>query len=404
MPQSQRIGYLKEQLDRGTVGAVERFWAEIEEKGSPLIEPFDETYALATFVFRHTPEASVLVAGFALGWEYSAIKLSRLEGTDLWYRTFKLPRTARFSYFQVINVSEEEWDASLSQLVVPSYQMDPLNRHPYPPDTPWASIVVMPDAPALPETQLPEGPAGTLETILLESPALGGERKAVVYLPPGYSASGAPCSLLLVFDGEAYQHGMCPPKLVDGLIAAGRIPPTVVVYLGGVFDQLKRKQEFVGNERFLDYVAEELLPLIRERYHVSKEQSQTAIMGYSFGGYAVLRLVARHPHRFGRVYAQSPHAYLNPEFPSTSPEPGALIRAFRDMEPMPIRWQLDVGELEGPTIIWKAESMIASTRHLRDVLLAKGYEVRCTTYPGGHDMFWYASLTGEGLTYLLGPA
>lgn len=405
MPQSPRVRQLREELASGRAEVMERFWAGVAETGSPLIEPFHEDHALATFVYRHTPETtSVLVAGFALGWEYSAIELSRLEGTDLWYRTFKLPRSARFSYFQVVNVSEEAWDASVAQMIVPSYQMDPLNRHPYPPGAPWASVVVMPDAAPLPEAQLPAGPSGALETILLDSPALGGERKAVVYKPPGYTTAGEPCSLLLIFDGEAYQHGICPPELVDGLVAAGKIPPTVVVYLGGVFDQRKRKQEFIGDDRFLDYVAGELVPLMRERYHVSREQNRTALMGYSFGGHAVLRLVARHPKLFGRVYAQSPHAYLTPEFPSTSPEPGALIRAFRDMERMDIRWQFDVGELEGATIIWKSESMIASTRHLRDVLLAKGYEVRCTTYPGGHDMFWYASLTGEGLTYLLGQA
>ena len=45
--------------------------------------------------------------------------------------------------------------------------------------------------------------------------------------------------------------------------------------------------------------------------------------------------------------------------------------------------------------------MLVASRHLRDVLQAKGYEVRLQEINGGHDFFnWQAALP-DGLTSLL---
>jgi enterochelin esterase family protein len=44
----------------------------------------------------------------------------------------------------------------------------------------------------------------------------------------------------------------------------------------------------------------------------------------------------------------------------------------------------------------------APSRHVRDVLLAKGYEVAYREFPGGHDYFWWIESLAEGLIALLG--
>jgi enterochelin esterase family protein len=40
--------------------------------------------------------------------------------------------------------------------------------------------------------------------------------------------------------------------------------------------------------------------------------------------------------------------------------------------------------------------------HLRDVLIAKGYDVSFRTFPGGHDYLWWRETVADGLISLLG--
>lgn len=61
-----------------------------------------------------------------------------------------------------------------------------------------------------------EGLQGSPEEIELQSPdLLGGKRKMVMYLPPGYHEASGPCGLLLVFDWEFNRCMICRPHLVD---------------------------------------------------------------------------------------------------------------------------------------------------------------------------------------------
>jgi enterochelin esterase-like enzyme len=45
--------------------------------------------------------------------------------------------------------------------------------------------------------------------------------------------------------------------------------------------------------------------------------------------------------------------------------------------------------------------VLVSSRHLRDVLLAKDYEIRYQQFAGGHDHLNWRGTLAEGLMYLL---
>ena len=49
-------------------------------------------------------------------------------------------------------------------------------------------------------------------------------------------------------------------------------------------------------------------------------------------------------------------------------------------------------------------SILLSTRNLRDVLLAKGYEVHFQEFAGGHDYLSWRGTLADGLIVLMGNA
>ncbi len=51
---------------------------------------------------------------------------------------------------------------------------------------------------------------------------------------------------------------------------------------------------------------------------------------------------------------------------------------------------------------WWRKRYLESSRHMRDVLLAKGYEVHYREFVGGHDYLSWRGLLADGLIALLG--
>ena len=251
---------------------AEAFWREIAKAGTPLVEPVvnDDEHKLVTFLWRHTPEAhNVLVVGsFSLLPSLDHL-MERLPGTNIWYLTIKVPAGARFAYKLSVN-DPLVFDGPGAAQRDKTKQADPLNPHRWF-DKPgasrfeYASRVELPGAPDQPWIIKDLArPAGKVDKQRYESEMLGNIRDIWVYTPPGYSRKGAPSSLLLLFDGQAYLDYVPTPTILDNLIHVSRIPPTVGVLVGNP-SQAVRNTELAPNQLFADFLAEELVPWIRDR-------------------------------------------------------------------------------------------------------------------------------------------
>jgi len=82
-----------------------------------------------------------------------------------------------------------------------------------------------------------------------------------IYTPPGYDRDGAPCDVLLLFDGWAYLEYVPTPTILDNLLAEGRIRPKVAVIVDYPTVEA-RHDELPCNPRFADLLAQELLPWV----------------------------------------------------------------------------------------------------------------------------------------------
>jgi enterochelin esterase-like enzyme len=91
-----------------------------------------------------------------------------------------------------------------------------------------------------------------------------------IYLPAGYRANATPYDLVVIFDESAYLTKVPTPVILDNLIAASKIPPTVAVLIANP-TQDSRMKELPPNPEFADFLAKELIPWIHAHYNVTDD-------------------------------------------------------------------------------------------------------------------------------------
>ena len=398
---SPRLETLKKQVQSGVSGAVEDFWKEMQARHTPLVETFsgDKNQALVTFLYRaHGPVKSVvLISQLTASRDPGDIVLTRLLDTDVWYKTYLLRNDMRLSYSFVPNPTPESL-AYHSEMQL----KDPLNPL-YIPGVANVghSVLELSAVPAQPWIVAAPGlSAGKVEEIEVESKILNSQRKAWIYVPVEYDpARSSPYPLLACFDGFVYssQEWVPTPTILDNLIRAGKIPPTLAVFID---QSARRNLELSNNPQFVDFVASELLPQVRKRWRATSDPAQTTVCGSSAGGLASAFAAFRHPEVFGNVLSQSGAFW--PGKTRDNPEQEWLTRQFKDSDKLPIRFVLQVGVLEIVSTPLNGPSILATNRHLRDVLRAKGYDVFYSEVAGGHEPLTWRGGIAEGLTQLMG--
>src|SRR5262249_12777542 len=159
---------------------------------------------------------------------------------------------------------------------------------------------------------------------------------------------------------------------IENLIAKRRIPPLVVVRIANP-DQETRSRELACLPGFAEFLHGELVPFIRRSYRVTSEPSETILGGYSLGGLAAAYAGYRHPETVGLIISQSGSFWWEPTERMFA-EPNWLAKQFIRSPKLPLRFYLDAGSFEIDRRGLGSGTLVPS-RQMRDVLLAKGYEV-----------------------------
>jgi len=419
---SPRMQALRKQLTSGQTN-TEGFWKEVAAQGTPLVEPLNDNYRLVTFLWRAEHDTrSVTVSGpFVVPGPTPNNVLHRIGESDVWYLTLKLPKDARFTYQLVPN------NPPSSESTQATAQVDPFNPKRW--GCPQGaskfrcqSIAELPDA--APQTWIvskPGTPAGHIEKQSIKSEIQKLDRDLTIYTPAGYKSDGPPNALLVLFDGDDILapdfHGQTS---LDNLIAAHKIPPTVVVMVHNVGN--RRLVDLVANPEFADSLATEVIPWVRTHYNVTRESSRTVVCGYSAGGLAAAYVALRHSEVFGNVLSQSGAFWWSPEHnggvcASKCPETGGrrpdpdsrdsrtegnwITKQFVTSPKLPVRFYLQAGTFEVDKE-GTGGNILEATRALRDVLTAKGYDVYYQQFTGGHDDLSWRGTFADGLIALLG--
>jgi enterochelin esterase family protein len=264
-------------------------------------------------------------------------------------------------------------------------------------------LIELPNAPAQPWIEVnPDAPSGELVSETIRSEILDEDRQITVYTPPGYDGKGKPAGLIIVFDAGVYGANegstLVPtPTILDNLINSGKIDAMVALLVHNT----DRTRDLACSENFAGFLATELVPWARNRFHVAKSASRTMVAGSSFGGLISACAALYYPKIFGQVLSQSGSFWYVPGFEDGLNIPGLptatnwVADQFKEVPQRSTRFYMDVGSFEGP-------GQVATNRHLRDVLLARGYEVTYREFNGGHDYVCWRGTLADGLLALAG--
>jgi enterochelin esterase family protein len=382
---SPRLAALAREVKAGNRAALEQFWEDVKGK-APLVETIPENDRLRriTFLWRGGAEALDLkLVGFVPP-EFEQKAFSRLDETDVWFLTARLPVDARFTYGFTDPLGKKKGIA------------DPLNPHKFG----YRSLVELPDAPPQPWIRVQSDvPKGAIKQEKFSSAILKEERTVSIYTPAGYDPQGGPSGLLVLFDGEAYSSEVPTPTILDNLVASRKIHPLVALL---VDSGETRDRDLQCSAPFADFLAKELLPWARQRYRLSPDPKQTIVGGSSYGGLSAAYCAFRHPEVFGNVLSQSGSFGYYPGWDSgdsTDSSPfGWLIRRFATTRKSPIRFYLEAGLFETA----HPASILSENRRMRDVLEAKGYTILYSEFAGGHEYLNWRGSLADGLIELAG--
>ncbi|MCA9877672.1 MAG: DUF3327 domain-containing protein [Thermomicrobiales bacterium] len=418
-PRSPRLQALQAAIASDDAShALDAFWAEVTQRGAPLIEPLPDRpdCCLVTFLWREQePVDSVTVLAWFLPGDPASHRLSRLPGTDVLYCSWPMRADLHTDYLFLLNDvatplrQDPDVEARINRAIC-----DPLNplRVLEPGAKPAASAyqadasrLCLPQAAPFRWKRRQDAPRGEVTEHRFVSQRLGNERTVWTYTPPGYAESEAPAALLVQTDGDECLAAMDLPHVLDNLHAAHAIPPTVAVFV----DNVDRGTELPCNPAFADMIADELIPWLQERYRLAPGQESVVMAGQSYGGLAATWAGLTRPDAIGNVIAQSSSYWWAPAASHEDEhlplgvvsEREWLIHRVARMECVPTRFYLAAGVLEAEGDRHEA-SLVQGNRFMHDVMLAKGYDVVYREYPGGHDWFMWGEEMGRALIHLLG--
>lgn len=403
----------------GDAAALWSFLALLEERGAPLVEELPGTPGerVVTFVAHEADDAVdvVLVANRVTGPEaYEASVLRTVPGSHVrtlslaagagWrsqYSLGRVPRSgppalsgrARTMVERSLAAGSTATRATLERwwAAFEAATPDPLHRRSgswaeHVVASSWVELPAAPPAPAL--LPLPDWHRRLVQ-VEHTSTSLGTARRVWLYRPPEAATScGRSAGTLVLSDGEEWARGGLIAGLLDRAMASGALPPlsVVLVETGGA----GRSNDLACSPAFVAALDSELLPELVDG-SAPRAPERTIIGGASLGGLTALYAAMVAPHRFGVVYAQS-GSFWWPNVAGRSEEQAWLTRCLATLPRLPLRIRLEAGMHE--------RVVLTATRHLRDVLVAAGYDLGYLEVDGGHDRLWWAAHLPDGLRHL----
>ena len=395
---------VKTAIDAST---VDEFWEDVAVTGTPLIEYTDDPRRnLVTFLWRDEVDVGDVAVFSALDrGEPEHAMMMRLDGTDIWYRTYEVNDDLDITY-RLSPLSEKAPTDRMAFFSTRGRNAhpDPLNPrvHALKSNNPGRTFSLATLKGARSRDWDPTAPVrGEVVEHKVTSAVLGNERNVWVYTPSEDPGPDATHDLIIFLDGWHYLEWVHAATIVEHLVSGEEMDPPVIVFVD-CLDMEIRSREQRCHDSFNTFLIEELMPWIRATCPTTTDEaSRTTIGGSSNGGLAAAYAGLKHANVFGNILSQSGTFAWHPEEEKGLDAPREwLTHQFAISDHQPLRLHLATGKLENNIRPGRPPGGLLANRHMRDVLLAKGYEVDFLEFNGGHGYYEWSGVLGDGLAAL----
>ncbi|WP_164970251.1 alpha/beta hydrolase-fold protein [Halarcobacter ebronensis] len=376
-------------------GDTSKFWNYVEKVGTPLVEEYDKESYVLTFLYKDA-KRDVKILGAPVS---EHVKLKRLLESDIWYKSFIVPKGTRLSYQLAPDTPIFEgtkWEKRVS--ILATSQKDSYNKYPliygdYKDKYNIYSSIVLPNG-KFKDWSLEKSKENFYKKeITFKSEYLKNSRDITI-LSPKELKKEKEYPLLFIFDSLDYQSKIDTQTILNNLISKDVIPEVIVVFIANPTPKA-RATELPCNEDFASFMAKELYPYIKEEFKKEFKASNNILIGSSYGGLASSYIAFKYPNIFGKVLSMSGSYWWKPE---DKKEYRWLSKEFIKSEKVPVEFFLSAGIFEGGD---SEIEILNSNRYFRDILETKGYKVFFEEVAGGHDYFSWRVILPYGLKILL---
>jgi predicted alpha/beta superfamily hydrolase len=142
------------------------------------------------------------------------------------------------------------------------------------------------------------------DTLSIDSKIFGTIRKITISIPNDYDKLKQPKNCILYVDGDDDEIAGTILQTTNNLYLYDDIPQSILV---GIFHE-NRDQELQEKNKLYDFITNEVLPKITEKYSVKKE---ITIVGHSFGAYFSTFCFFKNNALFNNCIAISPSYWPN---------------------------------------------------------------------------------------------
>jgi enterochelin esterase family protein len=164
---------------------------------------------------------------------------------------------------------------------------------------------------------------GQVTAVWYPSSTLGGNRRMMVYTPPGYEKSKQKYPVMYLLHGAGGDEDVWVNRgranyILDNLVAAGKAAPMIVVITNGnpntpaePLDRSyvsKTDENIMGgmsSQKFEESLVKDVVPYIESNYRVIANPDHRAITGFSMGGFQTQNITNNNPSMFKYIGVMS---------------------------------------------------------------------------------------------------
>lgn len=277
---------------------IEQFLIAGGDTPAPCVE-YDGT---VTWLYRDPQARGVSVVGDIIGYDPKKTRMARLPGCDLYAFTAQMPLDARIAYaFVVDRGGRVDWR---DQCVA-----DPLNPKQVIVTGPLRALSVLEMPNARPVSELDDAVGDDMTSVVYQVVASADRMtwaRVWVFLPSNYDPIDRRYPTLYLNGGESYLLSARAPQIMDALLEQGDTAPAIMVFVERSDAAALADEGLDG--RYVQWMADELVPWIDARYATSTDPQERVIGGAGANATLSPYAALERPDVFGQALAQSPTA------------------------------------------------------------------------------------------------